>query len=247
MAESYLHVHTTKAIWADAAISSYFNLENIDVWRINITTLVPHLSDLQKLLDLQETEKTQRYRQEKDRQSRIIGRAVLKILLGRYLKAEPKEIRFQLDHNKKLLLQNILSENLYFNVSHSGDWILIAVSTNPIGVDAEQINTSFTYQNLLGFSFSLEEKNYIQAAAKPHQSFYKLWTRKEALLKATGKGLIDDLILVPGLDGVHQNPEHITGSAESWQITSFEIDENHLGSAAFMPVKTVLRFFNFQL
>lgn len=247
MAESYLHVQTTKAIWADAAISSYFNLENIDVWRINITTLVPHLSDLQKLLDLQETEKTQRYRQEKDRQSRIIGRAVLKILLGRYLKAEPKEIRFQLDHNKKLLLQNILSENLYFNVSHSGDWILIAVSTNPIGVDAEQINTSFTYQNLLGFSFSLEEKNYIQAAAKPHQSFYKLWTRKEALLKATGKGLIDDLILVPGLDGVHQNPEHITGSAESWQITSFEIDENHLGSAAFMPVKTVLRFFNFQL
>lgn len=247
MAESYLHVQTTKAIWADAAASAYFDSENIDVWRINITTLVPHLSDLQKLLDLQETEKTQRYHQEKDRQSRIISRAVLRILLGRYLATGPKEIRFQLNYNKKLLLQNISAKNLHFNVSHSGDWILIAVSINPIGVDAEQINASFTYQNLLDFSFSLEEKNYIQSAANSHQSFYKLWTRKEALLKATGKGLIDDLISVPSLDGIHQNPEHITGSAESWQITSFEIDENHLGSAAFMPVKTALRFFSFQL
>lgn len=247
MAESYLYVQTTKAVWADTATSSYFGSENIDVWRINMTTSVPHLSDLQKLLDLQETEKTQRYHQEKDRQSRIISRAVLRILLGRYLAAEPKEIRFQLDHNKKLLLQNTSSKNLHFNVSHSGDWILIAISTNPIGVDTEQINTSFTYQNLLDFGFSLEEKNYIQSAANSHQSFYKLWTRKEALLKATGKGLIDDLISVPSLNGIHQNPEHIIGSAESWQITSFEIDENHLGTAAFMPIKTALRFFNFQL
>lgn len=247
MAGSYIHVQTTKAIWADAAASAYFDLKNIDVWRINMTTLVPHLSDLQKLLDLQETEKTQRYHQEKDRQSRIISRAVLRILLGRYLATGPKEIRFQLDYNKKLLLQNISAKNLHFNVSHSGDWILIAFSINPIGVDVEQINTSFTYQNLLDFSFSLEEKNYLESGINQHKNFYKLWTRKEALLKATGKGLIDDLISIPSLDGIHQNPEHIIGSAESWQITSFEVDKNHLGSAAFMPVKTVLRFFNFQL
>ncbi len=247
MAGSYLHIQTTKAIWTDAAVSSYFGLKNIDVWRINITTSIPHLIDLQKLLDLQETEKSQRYRKENDRQSRIIGRAVLKILLSRYLSVDPKEISFKLDHNKKLLLQNIISKNLYFNVSHSEDWILIAISTNPIGVDVEKINASFTYQNLLDFSFSLEEKEYIQSAANPHQNFYELWTRKEALLKATGKGLTDNLNWVPSLDGIHQNPKHIIGSAESWQITSFEVDEHYWGSAAFIPIKTALRFFNFQL
>ncbi|RYE30625.1 MAG: 4'-phosphopantetheinyl transferase superfamily protein [Sphingobacteriaceae bacterium] len=154
-------------------------------------------------------------------------------------------------HIWRIKTANFFSElnsfKLLLEAAEIESWILIAISNNQIGIDLEQINASFTYQNLLDFSFNLDEKNYIQTSAFPHQSFYKLWTRKEALLKATGKGLIDELALIPSLNGNHQNPTQLTSSAESWQINSFKVDENHIASTAFIPVKTALQFFNFQL
>ncbi|MGI4749746.1 MAG: 4'-phosphopantetheinyl transferase family protein [Janthinobacterium lividum] len=242
-----LHVQTINVSWTKPDQNTYLDSNTIRIWRTKISAFIPNLVHLQALLEAEEIKKIQRYQQEKDRQARIISRAVLRILLGRYLSVDPVEIRFTLDHNKKLVLQHLASENLCFNVSHSGGWILIAISKNPVGVDVEQINTSFNYQNLLDFSFSSIEKNCIQTAAIPINSFYKLWTRKEALLKATGKGLVDDLTQIPSLDGIHQSPYRVIGSKTNWQITSFEIDENHIGSAAFMPVKTAVQFVNFEL
>ena len=242
-----LHVQTISVNWIDADQNTRLDADHIQIWRVNISTFLPSLIQFQTLLEAEEMKKMQRYQQEKDRKTRIISRAVLRILLGRYLSVNPTDIRFNSTQNQKPVLQNLNPQNLNFNVSHSGDWILIALALNPIGIDLEQIDTSFTDQNLLDFSFSSSEKNYIQAAVSPSKNLYKLWTRKEALLKATGKGLIDDLIQIPSLDGIHQSPCSLIGSKESWQITSFNIDENHVGSTAFMPVKTVLHFLNFQL
>ncbi|MGI4804011.1 MAG: 4'-phosphopantetheinyl transferase family protein [Janthinobacterium lividum] len=246
MERGRLYIQPTEADWTDANYNVYTELKINQIWRVKTATLLSKIDILQMLLDAEEIEKFSRYQQDA-RQIRIVCRAVLRILIGRYLSIEPKEIKLKLDHQKKPVLQNNHTKNIHFNVSHSGDWILIALSTNPIGVDLEQINASFTYQNLLDFSFSLKEKSYIQTSKVPVESFYKLWTRKEALLKATGKGLIDELASIPSLDGSHQNPSQLINSTESWQITSFSIDENHIGSAAFMPVKTALQFLNFQL
>lgn len=247
MESSYLYIETTAANWTNPNNNIDIDSGKITIWRIKTADFLFKLDDFKAILDVVETAKFLRFKIEADQQTRIISRAILRILLGRYLNIDPEEIQFTLNHQKKPILKNSNAENLHFNVSHSGNWILIAVSTYPIGVDLEYIDTSFTYQNLLNFSFNIEEKNYIQTSKLPHQTFYQLWTRKEALLKATGKGLIDDLALIPSLDGICENPSHLTNSAENWQITSFNIDENHIGSAVFMPVKTALQFFNFQL
>jgi len=233
--------------WKEASEETYANFGSVMVWRGAISSFVPYLNDLQALLHPQEIEKAMRYRQENDRRQRIISKAVLRILVGRFIKVDPKEIRFKSDKNKKPYLESTISGNLHFNVSHSGNWILIALAANPVGVDVEQMDASFTYQNMLSFSFNKEEISYIKSAKIPYQNFYKLWTRKESLLKATGKGLVDDLTLIPSLDGVHQDPTQITGSAENWQISSFNVDENHVGSVSFMQIKTALQLLNFRL
>ncbi|RYF52359.1 MAG: 4'-phosphopantetheinyl transferase superfamily protein [Cytophagaceae bacterium] len=247
MQNSYLDIQSITANWENPDQKVYADLKEIHIWRIRTAAFSSDLEKFKSLLTFAETEKINRYKSAASRQTRILSRAILKILLGRYLSLNPDEITFKSDQHKKPIIDNVILKNINFNVSHSGSWILIAIATNPVGVDLEYTDASFTYQNLLDFSFSFEEKNYIQTSKIPHQSFYKLWTRKEALLKATGKGLIDELALIPSLDGLHQNPSQLINSAESWQITSFSIDENHIASTAFMSVKTALQFLNFQL
>lgn len=248
MPGNYICVDTLgEPLWKEAPTEIDTELYPVAVWRTAVYSFVPYLKYLQTLLQPLEKERAMRYQQESDRQQRIIGKAVLRILLGKYAGIDPKEIRFRSDRNKKPVVENTIPKALHFNVSHSGDWILIALSANEIGIDIEQMNASFTWQNMLSFSFSPPEIVFIEQSFLPDQSFYRLWTRKECLLKATGKGLVDELPLVPSLDGLHQNPIQITQSAENWQVTSFKVDENHVGSVAFCPVKTALQFFNFRL
>ena len=233
--------------WQTAAFETSGNLDFVAVWRINVAGFKPFLTALQPLLSPQEIEKISRYKQENDQHHSLIGKAVLRILLGRYLNVDAKVIQFKSAKNKKPELENNFGRNLHFNISHSGNWVLIAISNSEIGVDVEKMNTSFTYKNLLSFGFNPQEIDFIENSDLPYQSFYELWTRKESLLKATGKGLVDELLHVPSLTGVHQNPIELIGSAENWQVLSFPVDENHTGSVAFIPIKTALEIFNFRL
>ncbi|RYE26807.1 MAG: 4'-phosphopantetheinyl transferase superfamily protein [Sphingobacteriaceae bacterium] len=242
-----LSVQTINVNWINADKKAALINNHVHIWRIKISAFTAELHSLQTLLEVKELQKIERYQHETDRQTRIISRAVLRILLSRYLLIDPAEIRFKLDDYKKPVLQQIDSAGLYFNVSHTGDWILIGIAANSIGVDLEKIDASFIDQNLLEFSCSSAEKIFIQSAANPVESFYQLWTKKEALLKATGKGLTDNLAQVPSLDGIHEVSGLIIGSEENWQMINFEIDEKHTGSTAFIPVKTVVQFINFQL
>lgn len=247
MPENYLFIQSVEGNWTEASAKIYTDAGLVTVWRATVSALVPYLKELEALLNPTETARVQRYQQEKDRQARIISKAILRVLLGRYLAIDPKEVRFQSDKNKKPFVGQTNGNQLQFNISHSGDWILIAVSDTSVGIDLEQADASFNYQNMLSFSFSQPEINFIKQSDFPYQSFYQLWTRKECLLKATGTGLIDELTLIPSLDGVHQNPTEITNSTENWLVSSFKVDDNYVGSVAFMPVKTALQFFNFQL
>ena len=247
MNNGYSHIQSTEAIWLNTDQNVFTSLNKICIWRIKTSDFLSESKSFMLILNLEETERIFRYKSATNRETRIISRAVLRILLGRYLSLDPIKIMFELDLQKKPVLKNASDKPIHFNVSHSGDWILIAISANPIGIDLERTDASFTYQNLLDFSFDIEEKSYILKSRFPVETFYQLWTRKEALLKATGKGLVDELDSIPSLDGLHQNPDQLINCSQSWEITSFNIDENHIGSAAFMPVKTALQFLNFQL
>jgi len=218
-----------------------FNSEStIDIWKIPVLTDQTILDFLQEILHKEEIEKLSRFHQQKDKRRFITSHGALRFLLGRYLKLSPEKIRFVADQNKKPLLN--ANDNLHFNISHSGDWILIAISDFPVGVDVEKIDDDFSYQEVLSLNFSKEEIEFIENSKHPRNNFYLLWTRKEALMKATAKGIDDKLNSISTLDGLNEISDRIIGSENAWNIDSFELDENYIGSVTFNPLIKKINF-----
>lgn len=87
-----------------------------------------------------------------------------------------------------------LSDNIWFNISHSHNLVILATSSLPVGVDIEHIKP--VSDHMKKYISSLEEYQYIT----DDQSFYELWTNKESLVKCIGtgiKGKVDEIIGLP--------------------------------------------------
>ena len=215
--------------WQNGALS---RLEKqVDIWKIGVHefNLIP-----ENVLSKDELLKASRFLHLKDRASFVSRRAALRILLGRYSGISPSEIEFIAGKNKKPELRS--ESNIRFNVSHSGELILIAISDSEIG---------FNYSDILKHSFSTEEISCIEQAAKSRELFFRLWTRKEALTKASSKGLDDDLRGIPCLDGWHSVREELIGLNGSWRLNSFNIEPEYIGSIA-CQAESKLNFLYFE-
>ena len=81
--------------------------------------------------------------------------------------------------------------NLFFNLSHTDNLILIAISNSPVGVDVEKNERNADKEAIIKHFFSENEQQsfFSQPEEQRQLSFVKGWTRKEAILKATGEGL----------------------------------------------------------
>ena len=74
-----------------------------------------------------------------------------------------------------------------FNLSHSGDWVLCAVSDRRVGIDV-QIHAAVR-DSVLRRCYSTKERAAVAASSDPRRTFYDIWTGKEAFAKYTGEGL----------------------------------------------------------
>jgi len=119
------------------------------------------------------------------------------------LNLQAEDIQLIIGINKKNhLSKTILSTCItIFLIRVIGSFL--AVGDSDIGIDVEKIDPDFSYEDILATGFSVSEINLIKKSASPRSYFYLHWTRKEALTKATAKGLDDNLIAVPCLDGLH--------------------------------------------
>lgn len=123
--------------------------------------------------------KINRYRiEEKKKQS--IG---AELLLNYALKSS-EPVEWETDGNGKLYVPD---SQYYVNLSHSGDYAVCAVSDSEVGVDIQKIVAA--NMKLAKRFFTEEECKFIEEAKNPDNEFYRLWTRKESLVKAAGKGL----------------------------------------------------------
>ena len=201
-----------------------------DVWRIGISQNIAIIDNLSHLLSADEHERANRYYREKDKHRFMVSRIILRVLLSRYLSADPQQLAFEIGENKKPRVKG--NSSLHYNVSHSGNIVLIGIASSAIGVDVEKPDTNIHYTDIMGISCSQNEIDHVNNAQYPLQTFYTLWTRKEALLKATAKGIDDDLKFVPSIDGIHYPSVKTIGSATNWLVNTFKIDHEHLGSIA---------------
>ena len=201
------------------------------------------VDSFKSILTGDEIGRANRFYLQKDRNRFITSRAALRTILGKYLNLAPEAVEFESGLNKKPFIKNGNQNNLQYNLSHSGDAILLAVADSPIGADVEFINNDFGYSEVLTDNFSSAEVNYITETDSIHR-FFKLWTRKEAVTKATAQGLDCDLRLLPGLEGTSVVAGGIIASNEDWVINSFNLNMQYIASVASNPLIDQISFFN---
>ncbi|MEG4022383.1 4'-phosphopantetheinyl transferase superfamily protein [Microcoleus sp. S13C4] len=206
--------------WNSPPLDLTLNLGEIDVWRVSLAQTESCLQSLQETLSTDERTKADRFRFPKDRSQFIVSRGALRAILSRYLNINSHILRFDYNsYGKPSLIAAQGGNTLRFNLSHSGGMALIAITNNrDIGVDIEGINTNFPCLEIAEKFFSPLEISVLRSLPEHLQprAFFACWTRKEAYIKAVGKGLSIplnqfDVTLAPGepaaLLNVEDNPE----------------------------------------
>jgi 4'-phosphopantetheinyl transferase len=229
-------------LWQDDALQELvINNYEVHIWRINISQNIKRLEQFEALLTAEETLRAGKYRQQKDTYRFIVSRGAQRIILGRYLNTPPAQLQFVLGDNKKPYLIGDSGEILHYNLSHSGDWIVLAIAKLPVGADVELVDPVFPFHDILEDNFSRAEADYISASP---ERFFTLWTRKEAILKATGQGLGDHLKITPALDGEHSLDTSLTGADKNWQLNSFNISPDYISTVVCEDAGQGLKFFD---
>jgi 4'-phosphopantetheinyl transferase len=205
------------------------------LFKIELGKYCDSIPVISNYLDADEMLRANKYRFLKDKNRFIICRGFLKILLAESTDFNPKDIRIGVGPNKKPFLPS--HPSIFFNVSHSGEYALIAIGGKHVGVDVEKVDRAFDFSEISPRIFNSAELEKLDYDSDTKKQFFKFWTRKEAILKATGKGIDDDLVNIPVTDGFHSLESGILGDFSDWVVLSFDVDAHHMGALAFKGQK----------
>ena len=152
------------------------------------------VEELQRMLSPDELRRALRFRFPEHRRRFTVARANLRIVLAEYTGLKPEELIFETTGNGKPCLT--LEQNpgkVSFNISHSHEMAVVALCRDSdIGVDLEYMDKARPFSELAQRYFTGAEYDMISRLAEMEQAamFYKIWTLKEAWLKASGLGIM---------------------------------------------------------
>lgn len=222
----------------DSIAVECFMKKNVDIWQAFVVDAIPNEDRLMQTLSEEEVARGNRFVNRKHAQHFLLAHAILRDVLSRYVSSAPGEIVFAKGEHGKPFLAD---KNLEFNLTHSNDCILIAVSPKErVGVDVEFMQKTHRFDELVDRFFSDEEKEeYVAYDSEEERrlAFYRGWTRKEAYLKAMGVGLsfpLDQFAVSLAPDEKHALL-HVDGDKNvrtKWTLLSFEVDADYLASFA---------------
>jgi 4'-phosphopantetheinyl transferase len=193
------------------------------------------------VLSEDELVRADRFRFEKDRRRFVAARSALRQVLGRYLRCSPGEVGFSYQPTgKPQLAPEFRESRVQFNLSHSGEFALIAVTLDRrIGVDIEVINAERAWEDVAERFFSAAENRILRAlpAGERELAFFQCWTRKEAYVKAVGAGLALPLSSFDVAFGVGVAPAVLrigdsVEEAEGWSLFDVECPVGYVGAVA---------------
>lgn len=172
-----------------------------------------------------------RFRFDVHRERFALRRGAMRTILGSYLGLGPSEIRFRYSAKGKPEIESAPeAAGPKFNLSDSEDLAILGVTPDAdIGVDVEQRRPTRDLDALARRYFSeREQAEYFDLPESQRvEGFYSCWTRKEALLKATGEGITVDLkgfdvTLAPGRPAELLEMRSPPGEAGMWRLYALE-------------------------
>jgi 4'-phosphopantetheinyl transferase len=242
--------------WKQVDILPPLETAEVQLWRIDLAG-ESGLDDLfTPLLAPPEQLHANRCRPGRVRDHFSVGRACLRILLGNAHGMDSRSLPISTGVHGKPELSPANGDSIAFNVAHSEDTILIALTrSGSVGVDVEYYNRATDIMEVSQYNFTASEHRSLAAITDPHsrsRTFYRYWTRKEAVLKADGRGLIASLASfdIP-FESVHLHPvcigESIDDQGKLFFVSDLNLGIEAAGAIAFESPESPVRQFLFPL
>ncbi len=218
-------------LWSAPPTETSLAGEEVHVWSACLDQPTPVVWGLAGELSTDERARAERFHFARHGNRFIVGRGVLRVILGRYLRTAPRRLQFcHGPHGKPALATLSDGHKLEFNLSHSESLALYVVTLNrSVGIDIEHVGRIPEAEQIAERFFTQRECGLIRALpqCKRQERFFRYWTRKEAYLKSVGTGLSQPL-----------NGVDVSASKEEsrWALTIEEDpEEAFLWSCADLP------------
>lgn len=223
----------------------------IHVWYCDFEQHLTKLDSYLILLSSDEKIRSERFKFKRDKECYIISRGILRLLLGKYLKLDPRKIEFEYTSYGKPYLS--FENALNFNISHSGNMASFAFfQYQEIGVDIEKIKDDFDVLELAQNFFSKTEITSLEEQSKDMlpRAFFRCWTRKESFIKAEGSGLsfpLDQFAVSLDSDDTAELLETKWNENEKqeWRLYSFTPKTGYIGAVSVKHQVDHIQFMNF--
>jgi len=166
----------------------------IDVWTAEVDRPQAEIQHYADLLSGDEAALSSSFHAVRDRKRYVVRHGMLRVLLSVYLGGAPDELEIRFDSKGKPYVSDPEDKGaLQFSISHSAGLAVFAFRRGgSVGVDVERISGFPDMRDVAVSNFTSNEIQEIDDASEEDrvETFFKLWTRKEAVLKANGMGLL---------------------------------------------------------
>ncbi|MCE0522911.1 MAG: 4'-phosphopantetheinyl transferase superfamily protein [Methylacidiphilales bacterium] len=207
------------------------------VWIAHVSTALDSQNFLEPCLDARDREQAARFRFPEDRARFVIGRALLRNCLGRYLQRTPETIKLAYTDRGRPILPD--DETVQFSITHTHDLVAVALTAHArIGIDLEYRQSHWDLPELAKRIFSDEDLRAFQSLpeGEAQAAFFRTWTRKEAYLKARGEGITEALQQI----SVSLGPEETSfirdardaSAAQTWRLLTLPVPSGYMGCLA---------------
>jgi 4'-phosphopantetheinyl transferase len=230
-------------------------LDESHVWKVRLDMDAERYVKLQESLVHDERQRADEFQLDAARRRFAITRVALRSLLGRYLGTMPMAVKLCVDRNGKPRIDAAQrAVDVRFNVAHSGELALIAVTRNcEVGVDVEQLRPVRLAEQIARRYFHALEIQSIDAASPTGRDpeFLRCWTAKEAVLKAVGTGItgsLSEFCVSLGGDGtvvVEALTQTHDGERTQCYVQQLDVGKDYLAAIAFVGPSRKVRLFNF--
>jgi 4'-phosphopantetheinyl transferase len=220
--------------------------QQVHVWRVDLAP-VGDWQALTAQLSADEQARAGRYRFDLHRRRYVLGRTALRRLLVGYLQCAPATIRFRYnDFGKPSLADD--QARLRFNLSRTEDTLLCAFAQDSdIGIDIESIDPDIDCLAISQRYFSDRERDALLrlSGEKLRKGFFRLWSRKEAYIKALGNGLSHPLQDFSIADDCNPAPVVEHAAAGIWQVHDLDAGAGTAAALALPHGNWRLRCFRY--
>ena len=221
-------------IWSQSPASLSLQSGEVHVWRVDLEQPESVVQQFRSTLENEEISRADRFHFERDRRAFTVSRGFLRHVIGRYLETKPEAVRFSYGpYGKPALDGQHKASALRFNMSHSRAVGLVAVTeARELGIDVEYIRADFATEDIARRFFSPCEVEAFNALPQERQvaAFFRCWTRKEAYIKAIGRGLSQpldgfDVTLAPDVPPALLRTDE--DEASRWSLSDIDVDQDY--------------------